>query len=534
MRAFFVVNPADDSNGPRIRWMRVVGAVAIGAALTWLAFTTAAWTYLRWGREVAAVKWIDATLPHRWDALRRAIGDHYIGQAAAAQTAKDFDHALHLYRSGLARSPYNAAGRLGLARLYVAAKRPDLAKNVLTSALERCARDRDYLRATCEFLLEFHYDDELRQASERLLALPASASVDRSLVAFYAATGAFHRGHYDRAESLLRDARLDSHPEGILLLARIDAERGHRELALLRLDSLGPDDLPSDAAYVLVGQIRRELGQSRELELNAVLRLANNPLAAAPRIAFLHLHRHRQDSAALARDIEAYLTTFARDPAALIALADFAATAGQPDLAARLERHFQEQNWPADALALLTAEACLVAGRHREGLESVRAFVRRDPETAKRLAPVLDSLQTVALFALQRPDEARLHLEHLLAQPDLRAENLRLVAQRLASLGQTPSARQLLERATTLDPLNQLALTELVRLEAQGRHFEKLPAHTRRLLSMRKPSREVLELVARVWGSDLNLLHPEQAKLLDELRPHLAPPRALTLKGGAD
>lgn len=514
--------------------MRVAGAVAIGAALAWLALTTTAWAHLRWGRGIAAATWLDATLPHRWDALRRAIGDHYIEQAPAALAAKDPDHALHLYRAGLARSPYNTAGRLGLARLYVAAKRPDLAKNVLTGALERCARDRDYLRATCEFLLEFQYDDELRQASERLLALPASALVDRPLVAFHGATGAFHRGHYDRAESLLRDARLESHPEGILLLARIDAERGHRELALLRLDSLGPEDLPGDAAYVLAGQIRRELGQSRELGLNAVLRLANNPLSPAPRIAFLHLHLLRQDRTALARDIEAYFTNFGRDQTALLALADFAATAGLPELAARLERHFSEQNWRADALALLTAEACLVAGRHLDGLESVRAFVRRDPEAARRFAPVLDSLQTVALFALHRPDEARLHLEHLLAQPDLRAENLRLVAQRLASLGQTPSARQLLERATTLDPLNQTALTELVRLEAQGRHFEKLPAHTRRLLAMRKPSREVLELVYRVWGSDLNLLHPEQSKLLAEIRPHLARPPSFALHVSRD
>lgn len=534
MRAFFVERLPDDPDSYRVRWNRIAGTGAITAVLLWLLAATGVWGYLRWGRDVYSLAWTDAAFPHRWDHLRVTLGNHYLQQANVAMGAGEIEKALYLYRSGLSRSPLNTSGRLGLARLYLGARRPELAMVVLTDSLERNARDSDFLRSALHFLLEYQYDLELRDACDRLLTSPALSARDRPMVTFFAATVAFHRGNYDRAETFLRDARLESSPEGTVLLARMDAERGYRELALLRLDDLIQRNLATDEAYVLVDQIRGQLGQQRELELNATLRLANNPLSHAPRIGFLYLNHSRQRTDALARDIEAYLITFARDQTALLALADFAANTGYPDLAARLQRHFAEQKWPTDALALMTAESNLAAGRYAEGLESVRTFARLDPEAAKRLGAAFDSLQAVALLGLNRPDEARFHLEHLLAQPNLRAENLRVVAHRLTALGHAAHARLLLERATTLDPLNQLALTELVRLEATGRHFEKLPAHTRRLLEMRKPAREVLELVVRSWGSDLNLLHPEQAKLLAELRPHLAHAPTLTLSFGAN
>lgn len=502
-----------------IRWKRVIAAMAAAAALMWLSGATAVWTYLRLGRGVEAATWLDIAMPHRWDRVRRALGDHYLSLASAAIAARDFERALHLYRSGIARSPENTAGRLGLAQLYMLYRRPELAKPVLLGGIERLARDREYLQRVLQFLLDFQFDADLHTVTENLLrrSLPPA---DAQLVALYAATVAFQRGNYDRCESLLHSPRLDGTPEGGLLLARADFERDFPDLALLRLNDLVQRDAALDAAYVLLGQVRRKLGQTRELELNATLRLANNPLSPSPRIDFLYLHHERGQSAPLEREVTAFLTHFSQDQTGLLALGDFAANTGRPDLARRIEQLFRERRWPAEAPTLLTAEACLVAGRHAEGLLALQTAARLDPEASKRLGAVFDSLQAVALFGLNRPDEARLHLEHLLGQPNLRAENLHVVATRLVALGHAAHARTLLERAVTLDPLNQSALTDLVRLKAEQRHFATLPAHARQLLAMRKPSREVLALAARAWGSDFNLLHPEQAALLAELRAH--------------
>lgn len=440
-----------------------------------------------------------------------------MAEALAAVERKEFDTALHFYRTGLARVPGNTEGRLGLARLYVGFGRPDLAKQVLADNLGEFTREPEYLRTSLDFLLQFQFDSELALACDDLLQRKLAPS-ERRLVTHFAATLAFYRGNYDRTETLLRREGLEDAPESTLLLARADLERGYAELALLRLQDLIQRDLASDATYVLLAQARRQLGQLAELERNATLRLANAPLSYAPRLEFLLLRHEQRDEAALTREVASYVQHFASDQNALLALADFAAQTGRPDLTREVQRTFATRGWPADTVTLLLAEAQIAAQRYADGLATLATAARLDPDGAKRLASVHDSLRAVALFGLNRPDEARLHLDHLLAQTNLRAENLRVVAQRLVALGRAAAARAVLLRATELDPLNQLSLTELVRLDAIGGHFDTLPAHARRLMGMRKPSREVLALAARAWSSDLNLLHPEQTKLLHELR----------------
>jgi Tfp pilus assembly protein PilF len=348
-------------------------------------------------------------------------------------------------------------------------------------------------------------------------------------VALFAAKASFHRGDYDRAEDLLRRARLEMTAAGALLLAQSDLERGYPELALLRLEELaGHPDAPEDT-YVVLGQVRRQLGQTDQLSRNAVQRLASNPLSHAPRLDFLQIHHERRDHTAFDQEVADYFALFNRDERALLALADFAAHAGRPDLAGRVQQHFSSQGWPVHASALLAAEAQLASGGFAAGLDALKIAASLDADAAKRLATVYDSLQAIALFGLNRADEARLHLEHLLSRPNLRAENLQLVARRLVALGQTEHARAVLTRAVSVDPLNQTALTELVRIEAKGRHFDTLAPHVRRLLQLRKPSPQALALAADALGSDLNLFHPDQRAVLREIRLHAdrrLPPRS--------
>ncbi len=320
----------------------------------------------------------------------------------------------------------------------------------------------------------------------------------------------------------MRVHRLDQSPEGTLLQARIDLERGYGELALLGLDDLVQRGTAPEEAYVLIGQIRRELGQTRQIALNATLRLSNNPFSHAPRIDSLYLNHQQRDPETLEREIQSYIDQFGQDQGALLALGDFAANTGRPELARRIEKVFRQKGWPTEAPALMAAEAAIVAGRYAEGLDLIRAYTTENPKWAARFAAVFDSLQAVAFFGLNRPDEARLHLDHLLAQPNLRAENLHAIATRLITLGHPAHARTVLSRAVALDRLNQSALTALVRLEAQHHHFDTLPGHVRRLMAMRRPSHEVLALVYRELGRDFNLLHPEHKPLLAQLRAHLA------------
>lgn len=501
--------------GGRLTWPRIAGLVLIFCGVAWAGLTTAAWAYLRFGRNILTIGYLDTLSPHRWSQIRLKIGENYLEQAKLAVQNRDFARALQFYRAGLARSPANAEARLALAQIYVASRHPELAKSLLIDRIANFSGHHAYLDAALRFLLEFQYDQDLAATCDLLLAQPLDRPT-RALVALHASTVAHLRGNYDFAENLLRTHGIDQTPEGALLLARIDWDRGYPDLALLRLSDLVRTGSATDQAYVLIGQIHRTRGQTREFELNATQRLAHSPLSFQPRLDFLHIHHDRGHPDDLAREIDSYFFHFAGDQTALLSLADFAANTGRPDLAERVEQHFAARSWPLEAPRLLTAEAHLVAGDYPRSLELL-AEAARHAEWGQRFGPILDSLQAVALFGLNRVDEARLHLGHLLTCPTLRAENLQAVATRLLAQGQVPHARQLLTRAVELDPLNQAALTELVRLEAGNRTFDTLPTHVRRLMQMRRPSREALALAARAWGSDLNLFHPEQAALLAEL-----------------
>jgi hypothetical protein len=487
--------------------------------LLWIGIAAAGWLYLSSVRDLKEIGFIDAFWPGRWHEVRRVFGNHEIDAAEAALRANDPDTALHLYRTGLAKAPANTAGRIGLAKLYVAFRRPELARDLLRGGLPALAENPEYLQLALGFLLEFQFDSELRACAEPLLIHP-SPKVRRQ-AALHIAAVAFHRGDFDGAESLLAAHQLNDTPEGALLLARADFERGFPDLALTRLQPALNGGPSQTAALALAAQIHERRGRTADLARNTALRFADDPLAPAPRLALLRQLHDQHRAADLARETDAFLNLFAHDEHALLALADFAANTGQPELARRVQQSFAQHRWNPDAPALLYAEACIAAGRYADGMVELDRYLQSSPQAGTRYGPAFDGLRTVALFGLNRDDDARLQLEHLLAQPNLRAENLSAVATRLLAFGRGDSARLALTRAVTLDPRNQPALATLVRLEAEQGKLDALPAHLRQFLALRRPSRDALAFVYQRLGSDLNLLEPEQLSLLAELRQRI-------------
>lgn len=526
IREFFTATPRGpyERGKGHIRWPRVVLISALAATAGLAIGNAALWLYLVRIRGLSNIRYAHSLTPAGWRQVNRAIGDRAILDAETAMSANDLPAAIRLYRVGIAKSPANARGRLALSKIYLACRRHDLARDLLVAGLPLLADDTEYIRNTLGFLLEFQFDAELRTAAAKLLTHPSRSS--RRLAALHLASVALHRGNFDEVESRLSAHDLTSDPEGALLLARADLERGFPDLALARLAPALSDSSTRAPALSIAADIHTHLGHAPELARTVTLRVLDDPLSHTPRLAALRRLHTLHRFADLTREIDSFSTLFSRDEAALLALGDFAADTGQPELARRVQQLFAQNGWDAGAPSLLYAEACLAAGRHADGLLELDRCART-LDIATRYGPAHDGLRTVALFGLHRDDEARLQLDHLLAQPNLRAENLTAVASRLLAFDRPQAARLVLARATELDPRNQSALTALVRLEAESGQFETLPAHLRRLLAMRRPSRAVLELVYHRLGSDVNLLHPEQPALLAEIRQHLARPAAL-------
>lgn len=521
-----------ESDG-RVRPGALAGRLALiglsAAVVGWGLLATGGWGYLRYIRGFQRVAWADAAWPARWPNLRRSMGEHYLLEGARAVEQRDLSRALWLYRAGVARVPGDREGRLALAGLYVAHRRNDLAAELLASGVARFSGDPDYVRPALQFLFEQQEDDRLAGLCREVLASLATPEAGRTrpMVAYFAALVAFHHGDYDWTETLLLEHRLLATGEGLVLLAETDWERGFPDLALARLGQLVDETDAPDAAYALISRIHRARGDWRALELNATRRLAHAPLAAEPRLDLLRLALERGDEARLNAALASYLSSFAHEQAALLALGDFAAGAGRTELTARLQSAFQARGWPTGPVQLLHAEAEINRGNPVAALARLGdAAGAGAVEWSGPLAPVADSLRAVALFGLGREDEGRLRLNHLLTRPNLRAANLEAVATRLLKLDRAAEAREVLARAVVIDPRNQSALTLLVRLEAESRHAAALSEHLPRLLAMRRPAREVLALAAREIGSDRHLLLPGQAALLAAVHARLNEPGA--------
>lgn len=498
--------------------------LGISGVALWFLVSFGAWLFVKYRRDFPTVNYVDLLWPGRWPQYRVKQGNFYISQSESLLRQGEYSLALHKLRVGVGKAPANPQGRTLLARVYLAYQRPDLAKEVLLAGLPYLPEDPAYLQTSLAFLLEFQEDEQLLEVTNRLLAGPANAAV-RPLVATFAATAAYHRGNYDEAEVLIQRHQLDLSPEGEVLQARIAWERGFPELALLRLKEHLTRHPGHDAARALLAGYYHSLDRTSDWESALVERVAGDPLAAAPRVAYLQLHLRRGDQARLERETTAFLRQFAADPAALLLLADFAANNGQPALARRVQLALAGRPEHAGAVALMVAEAHLAAGDHQTALDLIAGYTRDYPEWAGQFAPVINGLQAVALCGLGRSDEARLSLDHLLAQKNLRAENLVAVAGRLVDHGARELALAALGRAVEADPLNQAALASLIRLELETGHLAHLPAHLERFLRTRQPARDILARASAELGSDRHLLLPAQKPLLASLQAALGPRR---------
>lgn len=491
----------------------------------WALAAFAVWMYLKHGRGFAEVCYTDLALPSRWAEFRIKRGNHYIAQAELRLKERDLAGAIHLLRAGLAKSPANAQGRLRLAGLYnVITHRPDLAREVLLGGLPWLGGDAHYLQTTFQFLSEQEDDAEcLRLASSLWENRPEPAI--RRLLATHAANAAWQRGNYDLAEGFITRSGLASSSEGILLQARVDWSRGLHDLAVARLlDHLNAQ--PSD-----IGSLRqltdyyRQLGRTADWQTSLVALLAADPLAAGPRLEylrFLQTHGTRLYPSGL---IDEFLAHFAHDPVALTQLAGLAAETGQPAIARHVQTALPLGSDARRQVTLLVAEALITAGEYAESLAALADYAREFPVDSSPAAPALHSLQAIALYGLKRPDEARLHLEALLAGTDLRADALVMIARRLDSVAAREPARLILARAIEQDPLNQAARARLIEIALEANDPASLETHLGPYLRLRQPSRELLARVRSFLGSDRRLFFEPQPRLLAAIEVALHPGR---------
>ena len=505
----------------QIAWRQAAISLLALALLGWLGLATGAYLFVKYRRDFAEVKFRHMLFyPTERDNYRQARGDYLIDLCKQELEAKKFREAFYHLRVGAGMAPRNRDGRLLLAQFYTVWQRPDLAHTLLVAGLADHAGDREYLQTLFGFLLERQEDFELIQITDRLLAEAERDGIPDErlrLIASARATAQFFRGNYDAAEDTIREYRIADSTDGRLLAIRVAWERGERESALAALQGM-TEELPDDEqVYAQYTAFLREDGRDDEMRRQAILRQLSYPDRPRARIDLLYLYDKAGEETSVLLGVEDLFRDFNANGEVMLALADFAANTGRPELARRVYDHCKATQLPWDGAALMTVEAYVVAKRYRESLEACTELQNENPEWGKRFYSVFNGLQAIANYGLSDVEAAELFLSNFLAQSGVRADNLVAVSNRLLSVGANDQARVVLAQAVRADPLNQTALTGLIRLDLAAGRAEAVTGHVRTLLAMRKPPGPLLREAYERLASDRFLLIPDRTALLNEI-----------------
>jgi thioredoxin-like negative regulator of GroEL len=519
---FFAADREQASVLGRLRWKRAILALGLMLVAGYVTCAVGLYFVARVAFHSENVRFADLAMPTRWHRYRAARGDDHVAEAQRLMEKGLRREALSLARAGVAQSPANRDGRLVLARLLFEAGRADSACATLVDGLSLHASHDDYLRALFTALLREQRDAQVAGLARDLLAGRDVPLPRQHLLALAGATARYFRGEFDQADDFLeRPAGLADSRDGRVLATKIDWARGYRELALLSLRTLARE-FPHDAEVrsELVHRLL-DLGLHDEARRETLAFQIAHPALAGPRIDLLRFFRANPDPSRAAREADILLEEFAADPAALAAVGEFAAKAGDSALARRLLDLARARAQPWELHALLLIEALVVQRDFRGALATADDLARREPNFAAAQQARLNSLLAVAHFGLGNIDAGRLFLANFLRQSYLRADNLLAIAQRLVEVGAYEPARDALVRAVAADPLNQAALTRLVELELNLNRIDELPAHLARLVTMRQPSPDVLRVAQLKLGGDLYLFSADRPAALAAVRAAL-------------
>lgn len=510
-----------------IWWGRLVLSLSLFVALGWAAMTGGGYLFLKRQRGFTTVRYADTLLcflPARWTALQKSYGEFLIKRAQQKVTEGELRAALFDLTIGTAKSPGNAEGRVLLARFYTQLRQPARAWSVLREGLEANGENLDYLRTVFAFLGQQQMDEDVMVVARSLLPKTPAITPRNQMIAFAQAQACFYRGNYDEAEDLLRIYQLDRVRDGLMLTVHIEWDRGEHELALYHLRQLATQ-LPDDAEiYRQTITWLRELGREDEARNASRVRKITDRANPYPRIDLLHSLSKDGEVAALRAGIEEIFRDFPNDSSALLALADFAANTGDVALARRVYLYCKED--PSGRLAwdypaLMVVEALIVTKDYQGAIDTANQLLAANPEWNKRYATVFSGLRAIATFGKGDTASGRAILAGFLSQPGIRADNFIVVSRRLIEVGARTDAHRVLTQAVKADPLNQPALSALLRLDLELNRPDDLATGLARLLSMRKPNPELLQSAYDKLGSDLFLFRADRSELLQKVRTAL-------------
>lgn len=425
----------------------------------------------------------------------KVLGDTQIKMGLAAVESTNYRDALRLLRLGVHNSPSNLEGRSVLSEFFeLALERPDLASDTLITGLEHGGvSDIDYLKQTLRVLLRHQMDVEIQAIADQYLPPEPELNDHNRTLAFGAANACYLRGQLDRAEAYLEDYNLIESLEGVLLSAQISWDRGD-QLASIRTMETNLEKFPnSEPLLMQLSRYNREMGNTEEAKRYAILRVAKDPLAVAPRLELLYIYNLLNDAENMQSTIQNIFDKFAEDQGAMQALANFAADTGNPELCRNIYELANEQAFVLDSFALLLIESLLV-NKNYAGAEAFTDSIYEDnPDWLPNRWAIFSSLRAVISAAQNGSGKGNpAYMRDFLSDPSTPSQTYLAVARRFNSNDCAAEAFQVLSVANEKFPSNQKVTTEYIEICLELGRLETAFPPLNRLLDMRRPDKALL------------------------------------------
>jgi len=481
-----------------VYWKRVLLTLLALSIVGWELGTAAVWANLRYRRDFETARYETFLFPWQWDQARLELARYRLDKGEAAWKEGKYKAGVAYLRAGLSYLPDDLPRRQLLGTAYIAFGRVDYALDTLEAGADQAFRQEngEYLKLLFTLLFEVQDDARALALAKRLLPAQPEDRLLPLFVALNAATALQNGGAFDQAEQLIVDWGLHRAAEGQLLLAQADWDRGHRELAVLRLVQERANFPQRDDILVRLVRYHRDLGDTQAAQKVARERFTLDVKSPGPRLDLLYTLHDAADFAAVRAEADAFLGAFAKDPVALQQLAWFALDVGDVALATRVHDRAVENGLSPDLFILTLVQARLAAQDYAGALAVADRKLSDDTGRIRDFGSLLAGLRSVAYFGLGDPEKGELQLATFLNRSQLRATDGLFLARQLVLVGAEQAAARALTHAVTHDPYNQLALSELVLVSARIQERDALRRQLPRLLAMRKPSRGVLEEAA--------------------------------------
>lgn len=341
--------------------------------------------------------------PENFPAIRarhfKKISARFTDIADEARKNKNYKAALNAAQIAARADPRNCRARLILASLVDAyGGDTTTALKLMHAGLKFIDLDAPvtdaYFSKYFEMLSELQQDFVASEQAEKILKNPNVPAQTRRLVALAGAFALYNRGHYSEAIALIARERLDDSVQARILRARCIFASGDVPAAIALLEK-SISEFPSDKREPIFNQLSRffsETGDYKSVLDVAKRQLEENPDVLGPRLRRLFAYDKLGDAESFKTELDGIFEQFSMSQSALVALANFAAEQGMPDLALRCLETARSRHFERGLFVAAAVESLVAANRPQEAISAYAQSSGADPSVFDEFRTVISAV----------------------------------------------------------------------------------------------------------------------------------------------